>query len=86
MARPIALMALAGLELSAAPCHEPCQDWQQVRYDMRGLRVDSRRWVMSHTTRVSHVSGVPARLADQAKVSVSVAGVSRRLPRPDRSR
>lgn len=49
-------MALAELELSAAPCHEPCQDWQQVRYDMRGLRVDSRRWVMSSATYVSRVS------------------------------
>ena len=39
--------------------------------------------VMSHTTRVSPVSGIPARLADQAKASVSVAGVSRCLPRPD---
>jgi hypothetical protein len=55
MARTIALMALAELELSAAPCHEPCQDCQQVKYDMRGLRVDSRRWVMSSATRVSPV-------------------------------
>ena len=29
------------------------------------------------------VCGVPARLADPAKALVSVAGVSRRLPRPD---
>ncbi len=43
MARPIALMALAELELSAAPGHELCQDWRQVSYDVCGLRVDSRR-------------------------------------------
>jgi len=29
-------MALAELELSAAPCHEPCHDRRQVRYDVRG--------------------------------------------------
>jgi hypothetical protein len=57
MARPIALMALAELELSAAPCHEPCQDSRQVRYDVCGLRVDSRRWVMTHTTLVSAILG-----------------------------
>ena len=45
-----------------------------------------RRWVMSHTTRVSPVSGVPARLDDQAKVWLSVAGVSRRLHCSDQSR
>jgi hypothetical protein len=39
----------------------------------------SRRWVMSTTTHVSLVSDVPARLADQAKASMSVPGVSRRL-------
>jgi hypothetical protein len=43
-----------------------------------------RRWVMSTTT--SPVSGVPARLADQADVSQGVVGVSRRLPCLDRSR
>jgi len=32
------------------------------------------RWVMSLTTRVSGVSTVPARLADHAKASLSVAG------------
>ena len=37
---------------------------------------------MSHTTCVSHVSDVPARLADQAKEPVIVAGVSHRLPCP----
>ena len=41
---------------------------------------------MSHSTRVSHVSDVPARLADQAKGPVIVAGVSPRLPRPEESR
>jgi len=41
---------------------------------------------MSPTTRVFHVSGVPARLADQAKASASVAGVSGRLLRSVRSR
>jgi hypothetical protein len=41
---------------------------------------------MSTTTHVSPVSDVPARLADQVKVSLGVAGVSRRLPRPGRSR
>lgn len=35
---------------------------------------------MSHTTRVSHVSGVPERLADQAKASLSVAGVPASSP------
>jgi hypothetical protein len=35
---------------------------------------------MSTTTHVSPVSGVPARLAEQAKASKSVASVSRRLP------
>jgi hypothetical protein len=47
---------------------------------------DDRRWVMSTTTHVSLVSGVPPRLADEAKASLSVAGVSLRLPRPDQSR
>jgi hypothetical protein len=32
------------------------------------------------------VSGVPARLVDQAKASVSIAGVSLRLPHSGRSR
>jgi hypothetical protein len=35
---------------------------------------------MSTTTHVSGVSGVVARLADQAKARLSVARVSRRLP------
>ena len=38
------------------------------------------------TTHVSPVSGVLARLADQAKASMGVAGISRRLPRPEQSR
>lgn len=70
MARPIALMTLAELELSAAPCHEPCHDWRQVRYDMRELRVDSSRWVMSTTTHLSPVSGVTERLADHSTFAV----------------
>ena len=37
---------------------------------------------MSTTTYVFPVSGVPERLADQAKVRLSVSGISRRLPRP----
>jgi hypothetical protein len=41
---------------------------------------------MSTTTLVSRISGVPARPADQAKVSLSVASVSRRLANPDGSR
>ncbi len=41
---------------------------------------------MSHTTRVSHVSGVPARLADLRVRLATVASVSTRLPRPDESR
>lgn len=86
MARPIALMALAELELSAAPCHEPCQDWRQVRYDMRELRVDSSRSVMSHTTRVFFVSGVPAPLADQGIRAMTVAHVPGGLPSPAASR
>ena len=45
-----------------------------------------RRWVMSTTTHVSPVSGVPGHLADQAKASPNVAGVPRRLPRPAQSR
>ena len=44
--------------------------------------MNPRPMVMSHTTCVSPVSGVPARLADPAKASVSVAGLSRRLPVP----
>jgi hypothetical protein len=50
----------------------------------RDLTVDL--WVMSHTTNVSPVSDVLARLADQAKASKGVVGVSRRLPRPEQSR
>jgi hypothetical protein len=73
-------MALAELELSAAPCHEPCHDRRQVRYDVRGLRVDSRRWVMSTTTRISPVSGVPARLADQGIPSSDCRPHPRRSP------
>jgi hypothetical protein len=46
----------------------------------------THRWVMSTTTHVSPVSDVPSCLADQAKASLSVAGVSFYLPRPDRSR
>jgi hypothetical protein len=41
-----------------------------------------RRWVMSHTTRVFHVSDVAARLTDLAKAPISVTGVSRRPARP----
>jgi hypothetical protein len=52
-------------------CHSCCHRWS------------GRRWVMSTTTHVFAVSGVPARLADPAKDSMSVAGVSRRLPNPD---
>jgi len=44
------------------------------------------RWVMSTTTHVSRLSDIPPRLTDQAKASVSVAGVSRRRSRSDRSR
>ena len=44
------------------------------------------RWVMSTTTHVSPLSGIPARLTDQAKASLGVAGVSLRLRRPGRSR
>jgi hypothetical protein len=68
---------LAGFRLAVAPGSDHVPARQGVA---------SRRWVMSTTTHVSPVSGVPARLADPAKVSVSVAGVSRRLPRPDWSR
>ena len=41
---------------------------------------------MSHTTPVSPVSDVPARLADQVKASLGIAGVSHCLPRPAASR
>jgi hypothetical protein len=41
---------------------------------------------LTRRVRLLPVSGVPARLADQAKVSLSVPGVSRCLPRPGRSR
>ncbi len=41
---------------------------------------------MSHTTCVSSVSGVSARLADLPVRLATVASVSARLPRPDESR
>jgi hypothetical protein len=44
------------------------------------------RWVMSRTTAVFLVSGVLARLADQAARSMTVAGLAWRLPRLARSR
>ena len=43
---------------------------------------DDRRWVHTPRRASPHVSGVPARLADQAEASMSVAGVSRHLPVP----
>ena len=47
-----------------------------------GRDVASRRWVMSHTTGVFHISGVPACLADQDTSPVAVSGPPLRLPRP----
>jgi hypothetical protein len=38
---------------------------------------------MSHTTNVSPVSHILARLADQAKASKGFVGISCRLPRPE---
>ena len=43
---------------------------------------DDRRCVHTPRRASPHVSGVPARLADQADASMSVAGVSRHLPVP----
>jgi hypothetical protein len=45
-----------------------------------------RRWVMSTTTRVSPVSGVPTRPADQGIGPMTVAYVPGRLARPGTSR
>jgi hypothetical protein len=57
---------LAGFRLSGAPSYWP-----------RTARQDavSRSWVMSTTTHVSPLSGVPTRLPGQAKVSLCVVGV-----------
>ena len=41
-------------------------------------------WVMSTTTQVSSVSGVPARLADQGSWAMNVTYVPGGLPRPQR--
>ena len=64
----------------------------QVRLDSATQRAQARADTRTAgragptTTHVFPVSGVPVYLADQAKASLGVAGVSRRLTRPGASR